>query len=344
MTDPSHAGPARRPATLAYGRLGLGCAQLGNLYRAIGDEEATATVEAAWRGGVRYFDTAPHYGLGLSERRLGAALRGLPRDRYVVSTKVGRLLVPIPPAAGTGGAGPGRDPDLFEVPATHRRVWDFSADGVRRSLADSLDRLGLHRVDLVLIHDPEDHAEEALKSAYPALHELRAEGVVRAIGAGSKDPEILARFVAETDIDAVMVAGRYTLLEQPALDALLPLCARRSVTVLNAAVFNSGLLAEEHPHRGLPYEYQNAPDTLLERAAAIAALCDRHGTTLPAAALHFARAHPAIGTVVAGAQGPAQARRNAALAAAPPPPAALWTDLMDAGLLRRDAPTPAGPA
>jgi D-threo-aldose 1-dehydrogenase len=313
--------------------LGLGCAQLGNLYTAIGDDVAASTVEAAWDSGVRYFDTAPHYGLGLSERRLGAVLRHKPRDAYEVSTKVGRLLVPDP-----GGAGR-RDPDGFDVPASLRRVWDFSAEGVRRSLAESLDRLGLDRVDLVLLHDPEDHARAALDEAYPVLHEWRAQGVVRSIGVGSKDLAVLALFATETGIDTVMVAGRYTLLEQPALDDLLPACAKRGISVLNVGVFNSGLLAEDKPQDGMPYEYQTAPPHLVARAAAIASVCARHGTTLPAAALAFAAAHPSVAAVVVGAQGPDQARRNAALAAAAPPPAALWTDLVAAGLLRPDAPT-----
>jgi D-threo-aldose 1-dehydrogenase len=320
-----------------FGRLGLGCAQLGNLYQAIDDDAATATVDAAWAAGVRYFDTAPHYGLGLSERRLGAALRDRPRDEYVVSTKVGRLLVPNP-------APTGHDEELFDVPDTYRRVWDLSAGGVRRSLADSLERLGLDRVDLVLIHDPEGHADEALETAYPALERLRADGVVRAIGVGSMDVGVLTRFAAGTDVDVVMSAGRYTLLDQPALDTLLPLCSRRGITVLNAAVFNGGLLAEDRPHRSLRYNYQNSPAAVLERASAMAALCERHGTTLPAAALHFAAGHPAISAVVAGAQGPEQASRNAALALGPPPPAALWADLVRDGLLRPDAPTPAGAA
>ncbi|GIF20861.1 D-threo-aldose 1-dehydrogenase [Actinoplanes tereljensis] len=319
--------------TLDFGRLGLGCAQLGNLYQAIDDDGAAATVEAAWAAGVRYFDTAPHYGLGLSERRLGAALHKHHRDEYVVSTKVGRLLVPNPSPTG-------HDEELFDVPDTYRRVWDFSADGVRRSLADSLERLGLDRVDLVLIHDPEGRADEALDTGYPALEQLRAEGVVRAIGVGSMDADVLTRFATGTDVDVIMTAGRYTLLEQPALDSLLPLCSRRGITVLNAAVFNGGLLAEDRPHRSLLYNYRNSPDAVLELASAIAALCERHGTTLPAAALHFAGGHPVISAVVAGAQGAEQSSRNAALAFGPPPPAALWADLKDNGLLRPDAPTP----
>ncbi|MCU7726209.1 aldo/keto reductase [Actinoplanes sp. KI2] len=315
-------------------RLGLGCAQLGNLYTAISDETASATVSAAWDAGVRYFDTAPHYGLGLSERRLGAALRGRPRDAYTISTKVGRLLVPSPSTAGEP------DPAGFVVPAAYRREWSFTADGVVRSLAGSLDRLGLNRVDLVLIHDPEDHSRAALDEAYPALHALRAEGVVRAIGVGSTKAAVLDRFVADTDIDAVLVAGRYTLLEQPALDSLLPSCLRRGVAVLNGGVFNSGLLAVDEPHAGLPYEYREAPDSIVARARAIATVCARHGVSLPGAALAFAAAHPAIASVVIGAQTPEQARRNFALAAAPPPPAEMWAELVDHGLLRADAPVP----
>ncbi|MCW6006370.1 aldo/keto reductase [Micromonospora sp. CPCC 205371] len=319
---------------LPFGRWGLGCAQLGNLYTAIEDDVAAATVAAAWDAGVRYFDTAPHYGLGLSERRLGAALRARPRHEYTVSTKVGRLLVPTP---DSGGA---RDPEGFDVPASHQRVWDFSADGVRRSLSDSLRRLGLDRIDLALIHDPEDHQETALRRAYPVLHDLRRQGVVRAIGVGSKQVDVLHRFAMETDVDAVMVAGRYTLLEQPALDALLPECRRKGIAVVNVGVFNSGLLAVDRPHDGLHYEYGSAPSTVVEKARAIAEVCARHGTSLPAAALAFAAAHPAVTTVVVGAERPDQVKRNAALIAAPPPPADLWAELVDAGLLRADAPVP----
>ncbi len=315
-------------------RLGLGCAQLGNLYTAIDDATATATVRAAWDAGIRYFDTAPHYGLGLSERRLGAALAGRPRDEYTVSTKVGRLLVPDPAGADRP------DPDGFVVAAGHRRVWDFTADGVRRSLDDSLTRLRLDRVDLVLLHDPEAHVRPALGEAYPALHDLRSQGVIRAVGVGSKQTAVLTRFARETDLDVLMVAGRYTLLEQPALDTLLPAAQDRGVAVLNAGVFNSGLLAAAQPTSDSRYEYTSAPPALIRRAAAIAAICARHGTTLPAAALAFAAAHPAITTVVVGAQTPTQVRQNCAHAAAPPPPPTLWADLTAAGLLRPDAPTP----
>ncbi|MEU8299889.1 aldo/keto reductase [Micromonospora sp. NPDC048909] len=320
---------------VTVGRLGLGCAQLGNLYTPIGEADAIATVAAAWDSGIRYFDTAPHYGLGLSERRLGDALRALPRPEYTVSTKVGRLLVPERSGAGR------RDPEGFDVVADHRRVWDFTADGVRRSLEASLIRLGLDRIDIVLIHDPEDHQAPALAHAYPTLHELRAQGVVGAIGVGSKQWQVLHRFVTETDVDAVMVAGRYTLLEQPALDALLPECQQRGVSVFNSGVFNSGLLAVPRPHAGLPYEYADVPAMVLDRARAIAEVCSRHGTSLPAAALAFAAAHPAVAAVVVGAHDPDQVRRNAALSAAAPPADEFWSELVTAGLLRPDAPLPA---
>jgi D-threo-aldose 1-dehydrogenase len=331
-------GQEARKAGLTLGRLGLGCAQLGNLYREVDDATAARTVTAAWDAGIRYFDTAPHYGLGLSERRLGAAVRARPRAEFVLSTKVGRRLEPDPAAAGR------RDSEGFVVPADHRRVWDFSADGVRRSLHESLARLGLDRVDLALIHDPEDHMAAAVDEAYPALAALRAQGVVRAIGAGSKRWDVLHRFARDTDVDFVMIAGRYTLLEQPALDTLLPECERRGVRAIVAGVFNSGLLAEDRPHEGLPYEYGAAPSTVVDRARALAATCARHGTSLPAAAVAFAGAHPAVASVVVGAQGPDQVRRNAALAEADPPPKELWTDLVAEGLLRPDAPLPGGVA
>ncbi|MBO0868713.1 MAG: aldo/keto reductase [Micromonosporaceae bacterium] len=317
--------------------LGLGTAPIGNLYQAISDRDATSTVDAAWAAGVRYFDTAPHYGLGLAERRLGQALRGRPRHEYVLSTKVGRVLVDNP-------AGAGQRDDGFDVPATLRRVWDFTADGVRRSLAGSLARLGLDRVEIVLIHDPEESPDPraALDQAYPALHELRAQGVVDAIGVGSKQRQVLTRFVTETDIDVVLLAGRYTLLEQPALDDLLPACQRWGVSVLNAGVFNSGLLAVDSPDASARYEYSPVPAPLLQRARRIAALCRRYGATLPQAALAFAAAHPVVASVLVGAATPEQMAHDAQLLACPAPPADLWRELVAQRLLRPDAPVPGG--
>jgi D-threo-aldose 1-dehydrogenase len=313
--------------------LSLGCAQLGNLYREVPDDDALATVEAAWELGVRYFDTAPHYGLGLSERRLGAALQSRPRNDYVLSTKVGRLL---DPAAVVDGL----DDEGYIVPATHRRVWDFSRDGIRRSLAESLDRLDVDRVDILYLHDPDDHWREVLETGYPALAELRAEGAVRAIGAGMNQAEMLADLVRRTDVDIVMLAGRYTLIEQESLDDLLPLCVERGVRVVAAGVFNSGLLAEARPAVDAKYDYAEVPPRLLQRARAIAAVCERHGTTLPAAAIAFPLAHPAVVSVCVGARSAEQMRRNAAVFGERIPPD-LWRELKDEGLLRADAPVPA---
>ena len=312
--------------------LSLGCSQLGNLHQAIDDATARATVDAAWDEGVRYFDTAPHYGLGLSERRLGAALANRPRADFVVSTKVGRLLEPLPAARG-------QDPEGFAVAATHRRVWDFSRDGVRRSLEESLRRLGLDRVDLVYLHDPDDHLEEVLAAGYPALEELRDEGVVAAIGAGMNQTRVLAELARSTDVDLVMLAGRYTLLEQRALDDLLPVCERRGIGVVAAGVFNSGVLARRDPAPDATYDYARPPAEVLDRARRIAEVCERHGTTLPEAALAFPLGHPAVVSVCVGARSPEQVRRNARLLGAAIPPA-LWDELREKGLLHAQAPVP----
>jgi D-threo-aldose 1-dehydrogenase len=309
--------------------LGLGCAQLGNLYRAMSDETAAAVVDTAWARGIRYFDTAPHYGLGLSERRLGAALAGRPRDEYVLSTKVGRLLVADPDGAGE------RDTGGFDVPREFVRRRDYSRDGVLRSLESSLERLGTDRVDIAFVHDPEDHVEEALTGALPALVELREQGVLREIGLGMNFDAVLAGFVRRADVDVVMIAGRYTLLEQPALDELLPLCAERGVAVLAAGVFNSGILASPVP--GGTYDYEPAPAELLARARRIAEVCARHGVELPRVAIALPAAHPAVRGVVLGASTPAQVEANADRAAAPVPPA-LWAELIAEGLLRADTP------
>ena len=316
-------------------RLALGCAQLGNLYEQRTDEQAGAILQAAWEVGIRHFDTAPHYGLGLSERRLGAFLRGKPRDQFTVSTKVGRLLVADPDGATR------QDDQGFAVPAAYRRVWDFSPSGVRESLEASMDRLGLDRIDTVLIHDPNDgDAHQALTGAAPELARLRAQGVIESFGAGTKDVALLTRFVRETRADTVMIAGRYTLLDQSALDDLLPTCLERRVSVLNAAIFNSGILARSGPLTAARFEYAAPPRAILETAAAIAARCEAHGTTLPAAAVAFAAAHPAVTALVVGADDAPQIRATSALLATPPP-TAFWSDLTAHGLLRPDAPVPA---
>lgn len=331
MTVATRSIPRRQ---LRLTELSLGCAQLGNLYRAIPDTQAVATVDRAWEQGIRYFDTAPHYGLGLSELRLGSALAGRPRGDYVLSTKVGRRLVPVRPSGRL-------DDEGFEVAATHRRVWDFSRDGVLRSLEDSLQRLGLDAVDIVYLHDPDEHLREVLDTAYPALEELRGQGVVSAIGAGMNQTEVLSELARHTQMDVLMLAGRYTLLEQSALDDLLPACERRGIGIVAAGVFNSGLLAQPTPPEGARYNYDAAPQALLQRARAIAEICERHGTSLPAAAVAFPLAHPAVISVCVGARSPAQIERNVELYRSGVP-VTVWPELKEQGLLRPDAPVPGG--
>jgi D-threo-aldose 1-dehydrogenase len=225
------------------------------------------------------------------------------------------------------------------VAATHRRVLDFSRDAVRRSLAASLERLGLDRVDVVYLHDPDHHVHDVLDAGFPALSELRAEGTIDAIGAGMNDATVLARLVRETDMDVVMPAGRYTLLEQGSLDDLLPLCEERGVGVVAAGVFNSGLLAKPQPPDEGKYNYETAPRDLLDRARAMAAICERHGTTLPTAAIAFPLAHPAVVSVCLGARSAQQIERNASLYDQPIPHE-VWSELKAEGLLRDDAPVP----
>ncbi|MFE9451926.1 aldo/keto reductase [Streptomyces sp. NPDC006739] len=313
--------------------LAFGAAALGNLFTPVGDDEAAAAVDAAWNVGIRYFDTAPHYGLGLSERRLGAALARRPRGEYTVSTKVGRLLEPLAEATGDDLA------QGFAVPATHRRVWDFSADGVLRSVEASLERLGLDAVDIVYLHDPDDHLDQALREAYPALERLRSEGVVGAIGAGMNQAEALTRFVRDTDVDAVLLAGRYTLLDQKALTDLLPAAAERGVSVVIGGVFNSGLLADPRP--GATFDYAEAPADLLERALELKAATERHGVPLRAAALRFPFGHPAVASVLVGARSAAHIRDAAAMLDHPVP-GPLWRELLTTGRMPAGTPTPHG--
>ncbi|MEV0182614.1 aldo/keto reductase [Streptomyces sp. NPDC050625] len=303
--------------------LAFGAAGIGNLYTEVGEEQAHEAVAAAWQRGIRYFDTAPHYGLGLSERRLGAALRNFPRARYTVSTKVGRRLEPADL--------PGDDlANGFAVPATRRRVWDFGADGIRRTLEASLERLGLDRVDVVYLHDPDDHAEQAFHEGYPALAKLRDEGVVGAIGAAMNQTAMLTRFVRETDVDVVLCAGRYTLLDHSALTDLLPAARERGTSVVIGGAFNSGLLADPRP--GATYDYGAAPQELLDRALRLKSVADRHGTTLRATALAFCAAHPAVAGVLVGARSASEVHDCADQFEAAVPEA-CWRELREAGLL-----------
>jgi D-threo-aldose 1-dehydrogenase len=309
--------------------LSFGGAAIGNLYAEVSDESARAAIDAAWEGGIRTFDTAPHYGLGLSERRLGEALRHRPRAQYVICTKVGRLLDPADVAERSIPGGrtehpPDRDTEGFAVPADHVRRFDFSADGVRRGIEASLDRLGLDRVDIVLIHDPDDHGEQALREAYPALEKMRAEKIVGAIGAGMNQAPMLTRFVTETDIDVVLIAGRYTLLDSSAADALLPAALDRGVSVLAGGVFNSGLLAA--PVAGATYDYHTAPPALVSRAQRLEEACARFGVPLRAAAARFPLTHPAVTSVLIGARTAAEISDAIRLRALDIP-AALWDAL-----------------
>src|SRR3954454_3191108 len=286
--------------------LGFGSAVIGNLYRETSDEEADQALSGAWDAGIRYFDTAPHYGLGLSERRLGRALQGRPRSEFVVSSKVGRLLVPNESPRG-------RDEDLFAVPDDLRRVRDYSRDGVFRSLEATLERMGLDRVDILYVHDADDYWREASEEAMPALAELRDAGVVGAIGAGMKQSAMLTRFLRETAADVVMLAGRYTLLDQSALDDVLPAALKHGKSVVAVGVFNSGLLSRNRPAPGMKYDYQDAPPELVARALAIAEVCERYGTSLPAAAIAFPYTHPSVVNVTLGMRNPDQLRRNVEL-------------------------------
>lgn len=317
------------PHAPALTRLGYGAANVGNLFRELTDDQAWTILDAAWDSGIRYFDTAPHYGLGLSERRLGAFLQTKPRDEFVISTKAGRLLRPNPD--DDGGLDLAAD---FHVRTTLRREWDFSADGIRVSLDASLERLGLDRVDILYLHDPERHdLDLALREAFPALEQLRADGAVDAVGIGSMTAEALAAAVRGADLDLIMIAGRYTLLEQPAADEVLPACHARGTGVVAASVFNSGLLAKDEPSRDDRYEYGRMPEPLWERLQRVVAVCRAHDVPLPAAAVQFALREPAVRSVVVGGSRPEQLRRNAELMALPIPDA-MWDDLAAEGLIR----------
>jgi len=308
-----------------FGRLSFGAANVGNLYRAMTDEQAHELLEAAWDSGIRYFDTAPHYGLGLSERRLGAFLTTRPRAEFVVSTKAGRLLRPTP-AAGLDEA------HGFVVPADSERVWDFSADGVRQSLEESLKRLGLDRVDILYLHDPEEHdLHPALGTGVRGVVRLREEGLVDAVGVGSKSTDALLAAARTEALDLLMVAGRYTLAEQPALPELLPLCRDLGVGVVTAAVFNTGLLATARPTAGGRYDYGEAAAATLARVQAIADTCEELGVELPTAALQYTLREPSVRTVVVGAAAPEQIRQSAARMQEPVPEA-LWQRLAERGL------------
>lgn len=329
----NEATPAGTPTVT---RLGLGCAALGNLYAAVSDRDAADTVEAAFAEGVRFFDTAPLYGSGLSERRLGRALRRRPRDGFVLSTKVGRLLVPR--------RGEARPDAAFVDALPFEPVFDYGRDAVLRSFEESLARLGTERIDVLLLHDvgARTHGREHARvfrqamEGYRALDELRRQGRIGAIGLGVNEWEVCLEAFAHADLDCVLLAGRYTLLEQGALESFLPECEKRGVSVIVGGPYNSGLLAAD-PAPGATYDYHPAEGEVLERARRIRAVCAAHGVAIGAAALQFPLFHPAVAAVIPGARSAAEVRENAARLRAPIP-AALWRDLSGEGLLHPAAP------
>ena len=307
--------------------VGLGGAQFGNLFAETTDAESEAAVDAAWEAGVRYFDTAPHYGLGLSERRLGRALASRPREQFVISSKVGRLLVDSPETADQ------QDDDGFVVPAATKRVFDFTRDGVLKSVESSLERLGLDRLDIAYLHDPDDHWDAASTTGVDALVELRDQGVVGAIGAGMNQSAMLAEFVRRTDVDIMMVAGRYTLLDQSAADDLLPVAAERGVSVVAAGVYNSGILSTSSVPADAHFDYRAAPEAVLAKARQIQAACGRFGVDLPAAAVQFPLRQSEVTSVVLGIRTAVHATSSVERATVPIPEE-LWTALTDEGLVR----------
>jgi D-threo-aldose 1-dehydrogenase len=341
--DPAQRVPLGRTG-LEVTRLAFGGASIGGLWTDIDDGSAITTARHAWDIGVRLFDTAPLYGYGASERRMGAALADRPRDAYVLSTKVGRLVrevSAIQPGADIDHQALDGVEDAFYVRhEAVRVVFDYSADGVRRSIEESLGRLGLERIDIALIHDPDDHWQVAIDQAWPALEQLRAEGVIRAVGAGMNQTSMLARFARETDMDVVLVASRYTLLDQGALDDLLPTCLERGVAVLVGGVMNTGVLADPRP--GARFNYLPATPEIIERARRIGSVCARHGVPLRAAAMQFPLAHPAIVSLVSGVRSTAHLDEYPDLLRHPIPPD-LWEVLRDEGLLDERAPIPGPP-
>ncbi|MEU4419870.1 aldo/keto reductase [Actinoplanes sp. NPDC024001] len=305
-------------------RLGMGLAPIGGLYSPVGDQTAIGAIDEAWRHGVRFFDTAPLYGAGLSEKRAGRALRG--RDGLTLSTKVGRRLVSGAEDAGIWSEHSGAVP-----------VWDFSAEGVRTSHRESLERLGLDRVDLLHLHDPDEHFTEAVTEALPALVQLRREGTIGAVSAGMNQSAMLTEFARTGQFDCFLLAGRYSLLDQSGLADLLPECERRGISVIVGGVYNSGVLAD--PHAGASFDYRPAPPEVVARAQAMARLCERHEVPLRAAALQFPLGHPAVAGVLVGIRSPEEAADAVAMANVKIPEA-LWQDLVAAWLLDPEVPVP----
>ena len=341
--DPTERVPLGQTG-LRVTRLGLGLASIGGLFGAVAEADALATIDRAWELGIRTFDVAPLYGYGLAERRLGRGLAGRPRDDYILSTKVGRLIRPAD-ALGAGAdidrQALGDKEDAFYARSEAvRLVFDYSGDGIRRSIEESVERLGVGHIDIALIHDPDDHWEQAIGQAYPALARMREEGTIRAVGAGMNQSAMLARFAREGDFDVFLVAGRYTLLDQSALADLFPLCSARGIGLLVGGVMNSGVLADPTP--ASHFDYRPAPADIVARAVRIRQVCERHGVPVRDAAIQFPLAHPAVVSLIAGVRRvdhldeyPAAMRRRIS--------PSLWEDLRGEGLLAEDAPVPDTP-
>ena len=326
---------------LTFTELGFGTAPLGNLYRAISDDAAAEILDRAWQLGVRYFDTAPLYGLGLSETRLNRFLRGKDRDSYVLSSKVGRLLKAVPPDQRDG------EGKWFEVPA-RVEVYDYSYDGVMRSFEASLERLGTHRIDILYAHDLDmqvvqdrdvlnERLTQFMDGGYRALTELRDQGAIRAFGAGLNMWEYCQWLAERGDFDLFLLAGRYTLLEQEALESFLPLCETRGIGIVIGGPYNSGILATG-AREGAFFNYDAAPPEILDKVSRIESVCARHDVRLIDAAFQFPLRHPAVLSVIPGGQSVDEMNSNAQAAAAKIPDA-LWQELRAEGLLREDAPT-----
>lgn len=281
--------------------MGIGAATFGGLFTSMSDSDAVDVVQSAFAHGINYFDTAPHYGKGTSERRLGALLKRYPRNSFVLSSKIGRLLVPTTDVA---------DPDFLDADPSVERKFDYSAQGVERSLKDSLERLGLDSIDIVFVHDPDNHADVAIKEAYPALAKMRDQGIVKAIGIGMNQSAIPTRFVEETDIDIVLLAGRYTLLDQSGAKDLLPAALAKGVSVLAAGVYNSGILA--NPVKGATYDYAPASDEIVARAKMISDFLQEQGVSLSRAALQYPLRHPAVKALLVGSRSSAEVDANIA--------------------------------
>jgi D-threo-aldose 1-dehydrogenase len=321
-------------SNLVVTRLGLGGGPLAGLFTDVPEDQAVATLRRALNAGVRLFDTAPLYGLGKSETRVGKAFQGVNRDSYVLATKVGRMLVPEEPAKVSATQG-----EYINTPPV-RAVFDFSYEGVMRSHEASLRRLNLDRVDILHIHDPDDHYDEVMRGAYPALHKLREQGAIRAISAGMNQPEMLTRFAKEADFDCFLLASCYTLLVQSALHELFPLCIQKHIGIILGGPYNSGILATG-ARPGAKFAYKPATPEIMERVQKIEEVCRAHGVPLKAAALQFPLAHPAVISIIPGSRSEAELDENVRMLSFPIPPA-FWSDMQDRNLLPIEAPVPLG--